>query len=155
MANSWKSLSGVPSFTPDAMLLSSRHVAVSDDVPAGKVAVTGSTYFGEVDRGIAQKTVSICNVGDCKLRVFKVGFSRKRRHFRLINNPFPATLHPGSSLGVVIEYRASHEVEWCELVIESDDPQHPVKMRDVVAFSRCDKSCGRDGKVCGCDIPAM
>jgi hypothetical protein len=39
---------------------------------------------------------------------------------------------------VVIEYRASHETEWCELVIESDDPQQPVKMRDVVAFTRCD-----------------
>jgi len=150
MANSWKSLSGVPSFTPDAMLLSSRHVAVSDDVPAGKVAVTGSTYFGEVDRGIAQKTVSICNVGDCRLRVFKVDFSRKRRHFTLINNPFPATLHPGSCLGVVIEYRASCEPECCELVIESDDPHYPAKMRDVVAFTRCDKTCGRDEKGCGC-----
>ena len=104
---------------------------------AGKVAVTGSTYFGEVDCGVAQKTVSICNLGDCELHVSKVDFSSKRRHFRLINNPFPATLHPGCSLGVVIEYRASDEVEWCELVIESDDPQQPVKMRDVVAFSRC------------------
>ncbi len=103
---------------------------------AGKVAVTGSTYFGEVDCAIARKTVSICNLGDCELHVSKVDFSRKRRHFRLINNAFPATLHPGSALGVVIEYRASHEVEWCELVIESDDPQQPVKMRDVVAFTR-------------------
>jgi hypothetical protein len=109
---------------------------------AGKVAVTGSTYFGEVDCRVAQKTVSICNLGDCELHVSKVDFSRKRRHFRLINNPFPATLHPGCSLGVVIEYRASDEVEWCELVIESDDPQQPVKMRDVVAFSRSDGTRG-------------
>jgi hypothetical protein len=155
MASSWKSLIGVPSYTPETLLPLFRHVEVSGHVPAGKVAVAGSTYFGEVDRGIARKTVSICNVGDCKLRVFKVGFSRKRRHFRLIDNPFPATLHPGSCLGVVIEYRASCEPECCELVIESDDPHHPVKMRDVVAFSRCDKSCGRGGKVCGCDIPPM
>jgi hypothetical protein len=132
------------------MSLMSRHLAVSGDLPAGKVAVTGSTYFGEVDRGVARKTVSICNVGDCKLHVFKVGFSRKRRHFRLINNPFPATLHPGSCLGVVIEYRASCESECCELVIESDDLRYPVKMRDVVAFTRCDKRCGRDEKGCGC-----
>ena len=109
---------------------------------AGKVAVTGSTYFGEVDCAVALKTVSICNLGDCELHVSKVDFSRKRRHFRLISNPFPATLHPGCSLGVVIEYRASDEVEWCELVIESDDPQQPVKMRDVVAFSRCDGTRG-------------
>ena len=152
MASSWKSLTGVPSYTRDTMLPMSRRVEASGHVPAGKVAVTGSTYFGEVDRGIARKTVSICNAGDCKLRVFEVGFSRKRRHFRLIKNPFPATLHPGSCLDVVIEYRASCESECCELVIESDDPDHPVKMRDVVAFSRCDESCGRDGKVCGRDI---
>jgi hypothetical protein len=63
MASSWKSLSGVPSFTPDTMFLMSRHVEVSGDLPAGKVAVAGSTYFGEVDRGIAQKTVS--HEGDC------------------------------------------------------------------------------------------
>jgi len=42
-------------------------VAVSGDVPWGKPAVTGFTYFGEVDCGIAQKTVSLCNVGDCPL----------------------------------------------------------------------------------------
>jgi hypothetical protein len=128
-----------------------RDVAVSGHVPAGKVAVTGSTYFGEVDCGIAQKTVSICNVGDCKLHVSKVDFSRKRRHFRLINNPFPATLHPGSCLGVVIEYRASCEPECCELVIESDDPHHPLKTRDVVAFTRCDRKCGCEEKGCGCE----
>ena len=143
MPSSWKSLSGVPSFTPRTMF-----PMTDDPVPAGKVAVTGSTYFGEVDCGIARKTVSICNVGDCKLHVFKVDFSRKRRHFRLIKNPFPATLHPGSCLGVVIEYRASCEPECCELVIESDDPQHPVKMRDVVAFTRCEKNRGCDERSC-------
>jgi len=115
--------------------------------PAGMVALTGSTYFGEVDGGIARKTVSICNVGDCELRVFKVDFSRRRRHFSLTNNPFPATLHPGSCLGVVIEYRASCEPECCELVIESDDPHQPVKIRDVVAFTRCDKKCGHEVKI--------
>ena len=152
MASSWESL--IYPLKPDGGgkygPAGSRHDEVSGHVPAGKVAVTGSTYFGEVDRGIARKTVSICNVGDCKLHVSEVGFSRKRRHFRLINNPFPATLHPGSCLSVVIEYRASCEPECCELVIESDDPHQPVKMRDVVAFTRCDKSCGRDEKVCGC-----
>jgi hypothetical protein len=119
-----------------------RHVTELDHVPAGKVAVTGSTYFGEVEGGIVRKIVSICNMGDSKLHVARVDFSRRRRHFRLINNPFPATLHPGSCLGVIIEYRASCEPECCELVIESDDPRHPVKMRDVVAFSRCGKNCG-------------
>jgi Abnormal spindle-like microcephaly-assoc'd, ASPM-SPD-2-Hydin/Galactose oxidase, central domain len=123
-------------------------VAIVGNVPSGKLAVTGSTYFGEVDCGIAEKTVSICNVGDCKLHVFSVAFSRKRRHFKLINNPFPATLHPGSCLGVVIQYRASCEPECCELVITSDDPDQPVKVLDVVAYTRCEKKCERDEDDC-------
>jgi Galactose oxidase, central domain len=121
-------------------------VAVSGNVPWGKLAVSGSTCFGEVDCGIAQKTLSICNVGDCILHVTGVAFSRKRRHFKLINNPFPAKLHPGSCLGVVIQYHASCDPECCELVIHSDDPDHPIKVLDVVAFTRCEKKCG-----CGCE----
>lgn len=116
-------------------------VTVSGQVPWGKLAVSGSTYFGEVDCGIAQKTISICNVGDCALNVSSVAFSRKRRQFKLINNPFPAKLHPGSCLGVVIQYRASCDPECCELVIKSDDPHQPIKVLDVVAFTRCEKKC--------------
>jgi hypothetical protein len=101
-----------------------------------------------VDCGIAQKSISICNVGDCKLQVTSVAFSRKRRHFKLINNPFPATLHPGSCLCVVIQYEASCEPECCELVIKSDDPGDPVKVLDVVAFTRCEK------KDCECEATA-
>lgn len=56
---------------------------------------------------MAEKTISICNVGECELHITRVAFSRKRRHFELINNPFPATLAPGSCLGVVIRYQAS------------------------------------------------
>ena len=122
-----------------------RTVAVSGNVPFGKLAICGSTYFGEVDCGIAQKSISICNVGDCKLHVTSVAFSRKRRHFKLINNPFPATLHPGSCLCVVIQYKACCEPECCELVIKSDDPDHPVKVLDVVAYTRCEK------KECECE----
>ena len=129
---------------------SPRTVDVSGNVPSGKLAVTGSTYFGEVNCGIAQKTVSICNVGDCKLHVSSVAFSRKRRHFKLINNPFPAALHPGSCLGVVIQYRASCEPECCELVITSDDPDQPVKVLDVVAFTRCETECEPRCRKCKC-----
>jgi hypothetical protein len=127
-------------------------VAVSGNVPSGKLAICGSTYFGEVDCGIAQRSISICNVGDCKLHVTSVAFSRKRRHFKLINNPFPATLHPGSCLCLVIQYKASCEPECCELVIKSDDPDHPVKVLDVVAFTRCEKKeCECEDKGCSCD----
>ncbi|HUB46942.1 MAG TPA: choice-of-anchor D domain-containing protein [Acetobacteraceae bacterium] len=129
------------------------NVAVSGHTPAGKLAVCGSTYFGEVDCGIAQKTVSICNVGDCKLFVSSVEFSRKRRNFKLINNPFPAKLHPGSCLCVVIQYRADCEPEACELVIHSDDPHSPVKVLDVVAFTKCVKKCVCKQTPCCCDDP--
>jgi hypothetical protein len=128
-------------------------LAVSGHTPAGKLAVSGSTYFGEVDCGIAQKTVSICNVGDCKLFVSSVEFSRKRRNFKLINNPFPAKLHPGSCLGVVIQYRADCEPEACELVIHSDDPHERVKVLDVVAFTKCVKKCACKQTPCCCDDP--
>jgi hypothetical protein len=128
-----------------------RELAVSGHTPAGKLAVCGSTYFGEIDCGIAQKTVSICNVGDCKLHVSSVEFSRKRRNFELINNPFPAKLHPGSCLGVVIQYRADCEPEACELVIHSDDPHERVKVLDVVAFTKCVKKCGCKTTPCCCD----
>lgn len=56
---------------------------------------------------MAEKTISTCNVGECELHITRVAFSRKRRHFELINNPFPAALAPGSCLGVVIRYQAS------------------------------------------------
>ena len=138
-------------FSNDPMGPSS--VTVSGNVPWGKLAVTGSTYFGEVDCGIAQKTISLCNVGDCPLNVSSVAFSRKRRHFKLINNPFPAKLHPGSCLGVVIQYRASCDPECCELVIQSDDPDQPIKVLDVVAFTRCEKKCECrcEKRECDCD----
>jgi Abnormal spindle-like microcephaly-assoc'd, ASPM-SPD-2-Hydin len=138
-------------FSNDPMATS--RVTVSGHVPWGKLAVAGATYFGEVDCGIAQKTISICNVGDCSLNVTSVAFSRERRHFKLINNPFPAKLHPGSCLGVVIQYRASCDPECCELVIESDDPDQPIKVLDVVAFTRCEKKCECrcEKRKCGCD----
>lgn len=105
--------------------------------PSGTVAVTGSTYFGAVERGSASKAVSIGNVGGCALHVSRVAFSSPRRNFKLRDNPFPATLLPGGSLDVVVEYRACCEPEGCVLVIESDDPRCPVKMRDVVAYTQC------------------
>jgi hypothetical protein len=118
--------------------------------PTGKLAVTGSTYFGEVDCGSAERFVSVCNVGECPLDVTQVEFAWPRRHFQLIDNPFPATLRPGSCLGVVIRYEASCDPECCELVIRSDDPDDPVKRLDVVAFTRCKPLCECKPRPCGC-----
>jgi hypothetical protein len=118
-------------------------VAVSGFAPSGKLAVTGSLCFGGVRACCrAERTISICNVGDCDLHVTSVAFKRKNRHWKLINNPFPATLHPGSCLGVVVRYKATEKCPvCCELVITSDDPITPVKTLDVMAYTIWDKCC--------------
>ena len=143
------------SITVDSSDLAGPHVIdVSSRAPTGKLAVTGSSYFGEVDCGAAERTISVCNVRECVLHVSSVAFSRERRHFTLVNNPFPATLVPGSCLGVVIRYQASCEPECCELVITSDDPDEPVRTLDVVAHTRCRSACDHElsrGCGCGCE----
>jgi len=98
-----------------------------------------------------QHTLSVCNVGPCPLHVSHVGFRHKRKHYRLINNPFPATLHPGSCLGVVVQYAAKEKVaRGAELEIRSDDPHEPVKHVEVLAYTVWDCCCGGDaGKCCG------
>jgi len=120
-------------------------INVSGNAPPGKLAVGGSTTFGGVNACCcADRTVSVCNVGDCALQVTSVHFKRKSRHWRLIHNPFPAKLHPGSCLPVVIQYRATEKCSrCCELVIESDDPSTPVKILDVLAYTIWD-SCSKE-----------
>ena len=120
-----------------------RSIAVSGEVPSGKLAISGSTIFGGVTACCcADRTISICNVGQCSLNVTSVSFKRKSRHWKLIHNPFPAALHPGSCLCVVIRYKATEKCpRACELVIESDDPLTPVKTLDVMAYTIWD-DCG-------------
>jgi hypothetical protein len=112
-------------------------VHFSGDAPSGRLAVTGSLCFGGVKACCrAERTLTICNVGDCSLHVTSVAFRRKSRFWKLINNPFPATLHPGSCLGLVIRYKAEEKCPVaCELVITSDDPVTPVKTLDVMAYT--------------------
>jgi photosystem II stability/assembly factor-like uncharacterized protein len=132
-------------------------IDISGNVPSGKLAVTGTTCFGGVKACCpAERTLSICNVGDCNLHVTSVAFKRKNRHWKLINNPFPATLHPGSCLGVLIRYKADERCPRCmELVITSDDPNTPVKILDVMAYtiwSDCGcKQCCEDCRKGCCD----
>jgi hypothetical protein len=135
----------------------SHMVTVSGDAPPGKLAVSGSLCFGGVKACCrAERTLSICNVGDCSLHVTSVAFKRKSCHWKLINNPFPATLHPGSCLGVVIRYKATEKCPvCCELVITSDDPVTPVKTLDVMAYTvwapcGCKQCCEDCRKGC-CD----
>jgi len=125
-------------------------VTVTGDAPPGKLAVTGSAFFGGVKCcRREQRRLSICNVGACALYVAEVELKRHRRPFRLLHNPFPATLHPGSCLDVVIEYHAVERVARVrELVITSDDPTDPVRCVDVVAWTDWEECC-KEG-ACDC-----
>ncbi len=126
-------------------------IGVSGEAPSGTLAVTGSTNFGGVTACCcADRTLSICNVGECSLRVTSVSFKRKSHHWKLLNNPFPATLTPGSCLPVVIQYKATERCSrCCELVIESDDPITPAKVLEVLAYTIwCDCERGEDCENC-------
>lgn len=114
-----------------------------------------------------QQTLSVCNVGKCDLHVTRVAFKplcgcegehdesncppcghghdhhdkckcdQRCSHFKLVNNPFPATLRPGSCLSVVIQFTARCEASrCCELIIESDDPTTPQKTLFVAGHLR-------------------
>ncbi|MRG58023.1 choice-of-anchor D domain-containing protein [Phyllobacterium sp. SYP-B3895] len=132
-------------------------VSVSGKTPAGRLVVTGSTCIGGVKECcLGERTIAICNIGECNLHVTGVGFKRKSRHWKLINNPFPATLHPGSCLNVLIRYKATEKCpRACELIITSDDPLTPVKTLDVMAYTipnncGCSKCCD-DCRQGGCN----
>jgi hypothetical protein len=122
-------------------------IAVSGDAPSGKVVVTGSTCFGGVLAcGCAERTIAICNVGHCPLEVISVKLKRKNRHWKLVNNPFPAELYPGSCLGLVIRYNATEKCPRSqELIITSNDPVTPVKVLDLTAYTVWECGCK------GCD----
>ena len=103
----------------------------------GKLALTGSTNFGGVTACCcADRTISVCKVGDCDLHITSVRFKHKSHHWKLLHNPFPATLLAGSCLDVVIRYKATEKcVRSSELIIESDDPNTPVKITEVLAYT--------------------
>jgi hypothetical protein len=127
-------------------------VKVSGDAPAGRLVVTGSLCFGGVKACCrAERTISICNMGECGLDVTSVAFKRKNLHWKLINNPFPATLPPGACLCLVIRYKATEKCPIaCELVITSNDPMTPVKTLDVMAYTIWDECCCKqDCDKCG------
>lgn len=120
-----------------------RTLTVSGFAPSGKLAVSGSTTFGGVTACCcADRTLSICNTGDCALHVTSVRFKRKSHHWKLLHNPFPATLHAGSCLDLVVRYKATEKCpRCCELIIESDDPDTPVKTLEMLAYAIWDP-CG-------------
>ena len=114
-----------------------KSVTLRGEAPSGRLVVTGSTCIGGVKECcLGERTIALCNVGECDLHVKSVAFKRKSPHWKLINNPFPATLRPGSCLSVLIRYKATEKCpRACELVIVSDDPSTPVKTLDVMAYT--------------------
>jgi Abnormal spindle-like microcephaly-assoc'd, ASPM-SPD-2-Hydin len=114
-------------------------IVLTGDAPSGRIALTGYAYFGGVKCGHrAFRTISVCNVGECELHVSKVAFEHENRHWHLVHNPFPATLHPGSCLDVVIRYKATQrEPHPCEVVIHSNDPSKPIVEVHAIAWTRC------------------
>jgi hypothetical protein len=125
-------------------------IKVFGDAPPGKLAVSGSTTFGGVSACCcADRTLSICNVGDCALHVTNVHIRTKGRHWKLLHNPFPAKLRPGSCLPLVIQYRANEKCpRRSELVIECDDPVTPVKVMELLAYTIWDSCCKEDCEDC-------
>ncbi len=91
------------------------------------IRVTGSTDFGDVCAGtLAEKTVSVCNVGACNLNVTSVAFNPACPDFALVNNPFPATVSPDTCLDVVIGFTpTTGGSKSCTLKILSNDPDTP------------------------------
>ena len=127
-------------------------VDVSGTAPTGALAVTGSTCIGGVKACcVGERTIAICNTGKCALKVSEVRLSRKSKHWRLVNNPFPARLHPGSCLDLLLRYKATEKCPKCiELVIESDDPDTPIRKLDLMAYTVWSHSAPSPS-VCDCD----
>jgi hypothetical protein len=91
-----------------------------------------------------ERTIALCNVGDCKLHVWSVAFKHENRHWKLVNNPFPAALHPGSCLDVVVRYIATQRFPHpCELGITSNDPAEPVRTVELHATTVWEECCAR------------
>ena len=140
-----------------------RKIDVSGFVPAGTLTVTGSADFGGVPCCTrAHRTVTICNTGACNLEIVEVGLKQFGHAYRIDNNPFPATLRPGSCLGVAIEYYANEKIaRAAELVIHSNDPHTPVRRVEILAYTdweacrpRCEEaatSCCKQRPKCGCE----
>lgn len=117
-------------------------VPLHGHAPHGTLRVTGSACFGEVPFGQrVQQRLTFSNVGDCDLHVRDVDFDGCRcpgcETLLLVRNPFPATLHPGAALDLVLQYTATGGSPCTRhLEIGSDDPEHPRVVIDVSAATR-------------------
>ena len=77
---------------------------------------------GEPDRTESPER-NRCNF--CHDHDHRCGTCQRCAQFRLVDNPFPTTLRPGSSLPLTVAFTPTCEFNpCCELVICTDDPEH-------------------------------
>ncbi|MES9969687.1 MAG: choice-of-anchor D domain-containing protein [Candidatus Thiodiazotropha sp.] len=127
-------------------------IRVSGSAPAGRLSITGSTCIGGVKACCAgERTLTLTNVGHCPLHVSHVGLTRPSKYWKLVNNPFPATLPPGASLDILIRYKAEEKCPRAQgLVIKTDDPKQPKTILDLLAYTVWEKASGKACDECGC-----
>jgi hypothetical protein len=113
-------------------------VNVSGFAGAGKLVVTGSSHFGEVEYGTrALQHLTLVNVGDCNLTIISAKLKKDKlgrcSNLCLLETPFPVTLPPGASIDIVLQFHATCDCP-CKrkLIIKSDDPDMP-KRRIIVS----------------------
>jgi hypothetical protein len=129
-----------------------KHVDVSGRAPSGKLVITGSTCIGGVKACcVGERILTLANTGHCPLHVAHVGLVRPGKYWKLVNNPFPATLHPGARLDILIRYKAEEKCPRAQgLVIKTDDPECPEKTLDLLAYTVWQKAPSKDCAECGC-----
>lgn len=115
-------------------------VDVSGHVGAGKLAVTGSSHFGEVEYDTrALQHLTLINVGDCDLTIESAKLKKDElgrcTNLCLLKTPFPVTLPPGAAIDIVLQFHATCDCA-CQrkLIIRSDDPDQPV--REIIVSGR-------------------
>ncbi|MET0123418.1 MAG: choice-of-anchor D domain-containing protein [Candidatus Thiodiazotropha sp. 6PLUC9] len=129
-----------------------KKIKVTGTAPPGRLSITGSTCIGGVKACcVGEQILTLTNTGHCQLQITHVGLARQSKYWKLVNNPFPATLQPGASLDILIRYKAEEKCPRAQgLVIKSDDPQNPKTTLDLLAYTVWEKAPRKDCDECGC-----
>ncbi len=127
-------------------------IRVSGTAPSGELTVTGSTCIGGVKACcVGERVLTLSNTGPCPLHIQHVGLQRSSKYWKLVNNPFPATLAPGAALDLLIRYKGEEKCPRAQaVVIKSDDPACPERVLDLLAYTVWQP---RSGKGCDCGKP--
>ncbi len=102
---------------------------------APDIKVTGSTDFGDVCADtVAERTLSVCDVGTCTLIVGAPFFDPACGDFAIVSSPFPAPVSPDFCIDLVVRFTpTSAGSKSCQLHIPSDDPDQPDVVRVLTA----------------------